>query len=145
MLSLSSTTAYAVQALSHLSERGEAYTLAHQVATATEIPGPYLSKILNSLVHAGFVEGKRGYQGGFRMVRKPDELTLWEVVCAVEGSAFTSACPLGNGPCDPQAPCPAHQVWDELRTQFEKSLRRLTVADLATFERRKSLMKGQVP
>ncbi len=135
MLTLSNTTGYAVLALGCLSDNRKEFKMANKVAECTGLPAPYLSKILNSLMHAGLVEGKRGCRGGFRLIKDPRELTLWEVAMAVEPESLKDHCPLGMDGCQAKEPCPAHHMWDSLKVQFEGTLRNLTVANMATFER----------
>ena len=136
MLSLTQTTGYAVRALGCLADGGADFLMARQVSDCTGIPLPYLSKVLNALAREGLIEAKRGYQGGFRLRRHASAISLLEVADAVEGPDWRNACLLGLDGCHTEDPCPAHPFWEKHRTEIERELGRLTVADMAEYERR---------
>ena len=136
MLSLSQTTGYAVRALGCLSDLKEGHLMARQIAECTGVPLPYLSKILNALVHAGLVHAKRGYQGGFSLAEPAGSLNLRQIADAVEGPGWDSSCLLGLDDCAEGDPCPAHPFWSRIRVLIKAELERLTVADMAAWERR---------
>jgi Rrf2 family protein len=135
MFGLSSSSSYAVLALSSLAGEGENWILARDLAAAIEAPLPYLSKILHGLSGAGIVEAKRGYRGGFRLLRRADQLTVGEIVIAVEGPDFLEGCLLGKAECSDRRACPAHAFWGLERERIRSQLQRLTLADVARFER----------
>src|SRR5271165_101255 len=92
---LSQTAEYALRAMVALATRsGEART-AQEIARASRVPLDYLSKVLNSLVRAGIVSGQRGRGGGFQIVRPVSEITVLEVVTAVDPLRRIRSCPLG--------------------------------------------------
>lgn len=136
MLSLSQTTGYAVRALGCLSDLREGHLMAREIADCTGVPLPYLSKVLNALVHAGLVQAKRGYRGGFCLAGPVQDLSLKRVADAVEGPDWGSACLLGLEDCSDADPCPAHAIWSGMRRQIQAELEQLTVADMAAWERR---------
>lgn len=88
MISLSHTTGYAILALSCLVGREGRRAFAKDISSHTDIPLPYLAKILNALGRAGITRSRRGYQGGVSLVRSPDKISLWDVAVAVEGEEF---------------------------------------------------------
>lgn len=135
MFGLSSSSSYAVLALSSLSGAGDSWILARNLAAAIDAPLPYLSKILHGLAGAGIVEAKRGYRGGFRLLRESDQLTVGEIVIAVEGPAFLEGCLLGKAECSDRRACPAHAFWGLERERIRSQLQRMTLAEVAAFER----------
>lgn len=135
MFSLSHTTGYAILALSCLTHSPERLVLAKEIADCTGIPLPYLSKILHAMRRCGLIEGKRGYRGGFALARRPEEMSLWEVTEAIEGKEWLPQCLLGLSGCDPQRVCPTHAFWTEERVRIENELKRVTLADVASFAR----------
>ena len=136
MFGLSSSSSYAVLALSSLSRAGDAWILARNLAAAIDAPLPYLSKILHGLAGVGMVEAKRGYRGGFRLLREADQLTVGEIVIAVEGPAFLEGCLLGKAECSDRRACPAHAFWGLERERIRSQLQRMTLAEVAEFERK---------
>ena len=137
MFGLSSSSSYAVLALSSLSGAGDSWILARDLAAAIDAPLPYLSKILHGLAGAGIVEAKRGYRGGFRLVRRADELTVGEIVIAVEGPAFLEGCLLGKAECSDRRACPAHAFWGLERERIRSQLQRMSLADVAASSRQR--------
>jgi len=139
MLSLTQTTSYAIRALGCLDGAKDQFLQAGRIAICTGIPSPYLSKILSELTRAGFVEGKRGYRGGFRLTRAAGSIQLAEIASRFEGDAWLGSCLLGLGACAPHDPCPAHECGESVRALLREEFQRLSVADMAGYERRASL------
>ena len=102
------------------------------IAQATGIAKPYLSKIVNQLVHRGFVVAKRCYRGGVSLARPASEITLLEVVQAIEGEGWSRPCLFGLEDCRAKSPCPAHALWQETRGKIEQALRVTTLAQVIT-------------
>jgi Rrf2 family iron-sulfur cluster assembly transcriptional regulator len=135
-LSLSQTAGYAILALCHLDPERERLVLARDIAERTGIPKAYLSKMLNQLQHAGLVTGKRGYRGGLKLVRPADQITLYEVVVAIDGEGWRQQCVLGLPGCGCGEPCPMHEFWGEERSRIEERLRAMNLAQIRDFQER---------
>jgi len=135
MFGFSGSSSYAVLALSCLAGESERWILARDLAAAIDAPLPYLSKILHGLAGAGFIEAKRGYRGGFRLARRADQLSVGEIVIAVEGPGYLEGCLLGKAECSDRRACPAHAFWGLERERIRSQLQRMTLADVARFER----------
>lgn len=108
--------------------------VAKDIAGCTDIPQPYLSKLLHALTGSDLIAAKRGYRGRFQLTRPAREISLLEVVEAVDGSAWSSGCLLGLEECTDARACPAHVFWKEQRRRIEAELARLTLSDMAEFE-----------
>ena len=102
----------------------------HDVAKATKLPSSYLSKIIQRLAQSGLVRTFRGPGGGIELGRSPEAITLWSLVCAMEGRANVERCALGLGTCSPEKPCPVHSRWAPLREGFQALLEGTTLAAL---------------
>lgn len=102
-----------------------------EIAAQTGVAGPYLSQILHTLVKAGLVIAKRGYRGGFRLVRPAEEVTVMEVVEAMEKRSRSPRCLLGLTECTDHQGCPVHLLWKTTRPQVEARLSQLTLAEVA--------------
>jgi Rrf2 family protein len=87
MLSLSSRTHYAALALTHLTSRhdGISLTKSAEIAHSEGIPQSYLEQLMSQLCKSGIVFSHRGAQGGYRLAREPETVTLREVIEAVDG------------------------------------------------------------
>ncbi len=76
MLSLNQTTGYAILALAYLEQSPGRPRLAKDIAAATGVPLPYLSKLLHALTRTGLIHGKRGYRGGFTLAKPTSQISL---------------------------------------------------------------------
>ncbi len=132
----SQTCEYAIRAMIEIAKRptGE-FALAKDLAEKLNIPHQYLSKILQQLVRSRVLESTRGRLGGFRMVHKPDEVLLLEIVRPFEDIQKTEECILGEAKCSDATACPLHEFWKAVRTRYEEQLHTKTLGDFARFER----------
>jgi Rrf2 family protein len=138
MLSLSRTTGYSIQALSCLeSEACSNHSIA-VVAKCSGVPRSYLSKIINSLAQRGLVVTRRGYRGGISLARDPADISLLEIVEAVEGEEWLGECLLGMDECDHKINCVTHTFWDRIRREIAEELRKTSLASLIRFKRRRT-------
>jgi Rrf2 family iron-sulfur cluster assembly transcriptional regulator len=131
MLSFSHTTGYAILALGCVESGNGHWVLSQQIHKCTGIPMPYLRKVLNALGQAGLIRTKRGYRGGFVLARPATEITLTDVVEAMERENPIPDCLLGLPGCSDATPCPLRSFWREERAKIERQLRDVTVAEAA--------------
>jgi Rrf2 family protein len=103
---------------------------AQDVAAELEIPANYLAKILQSLARSGILVSERGRNGGFRLSRPPEQVTLMEVVEVFENLGTTRQCLLGRGTCSDQNGCPAHDEWKAASAPAFRFFETRTLADL---------------
>ena len=109
--------------------RGELVTI-REIAEATGISKPYLGKILHYLRRAGLLEAKRGQGGGFALAREPGEISVFDVILAVEGESWRVGCLLyPETPAD-QVGCSVRGLWGDLRALIEEKLRSVTLDGL---------------
>ena len=137
MLSLSQTSGYAILALSCLDDSPGHWMLAKDIAARTGVPRQYLSTILHALGKAGLVLTKRGYKGGFVLTRPASDISVLDVVLAVDGDAWLGKCLLGLEVCADDRACPTHAFWKVERAKIQARLARITLKDVADFERRR--------
>lgn len=141
MLCLSQTTGYAVRALVCLDEQGGHANLIRDIAKCAGIPKPYLARIINDLAHEGLVAAKRGYRGGIALARPAGEISLLQVVEAVEGPDWIAPCLLGLNDCAAHKNCPAHVVWQRVAKQLKAVMSRTTLADVMASPMRKRALR----
>ncbi|MBI3141627.1 MAG: Rrf2 family transcriptional regulator [Bacteroidetes bacterium] len=92
-----------------------------EIATVTRSPRSFTAKILQQLVKAGLLESTRGRTGGFR-IPEPNEITLADVVMAIDGQKLMTGCVLGFKVCSSANPCPIHTKVENLRAFLAKTL-----------------------
>jgi len=118
--------------------------MARKLAGREGIPTPALSKTLQRLARRGLLESVRGRGGGFCLARSPREITIADIVEAIDGRAVLRRCSLGYSNCRPQDPCYVDRALAEARTAFRSQLSKITLHDLArtrTFIRRRKSRK----
>jgi len=126
---ISQTVEYALRAIVTIAQNDGRPCTAQQISAVTRVPGPYLSKVMQGLVRANLVSSKRGLHGGFALTKDASDLTVWEVVDAVEPIQRIRECPLGIGSHE-GALCPLHRRLDNAMKLVEESFRSTTVAEL---------------
>ena len=125
-------TDYAVRIMLELASLplGEKVQL-NELIESTGVRGSFLSKVVQRLVHAGMVSSHRGTRGGFSLRVPGEEITLLDVIEAIEGPTQMNLC-LGNGPgCDRKSWCGVHPVWQKAQSAFIQMLASESIAHLA--------------
>ena len=127
---------YALRVMIDLAEHQEdGYPPMKDVAKRQSVSLGYMEKILPVLVKNGIVEGLQGKTGGYRLIRKPEEYTLGEILRLTEGSLAPVAClECGATPCDKATDCRTLPVWTELDRRINEYLDSVTVSDLLKFD-----------
>ena len=126
----SQTQEYALRAVVWLAQHQSEGAVGNQViAEGTAVPTSYLSKVLQQLAREGIVESKRGVGGGFQLTRDPDELTVLEVVNAVDPMRRITSCPLGLKTHKHKL-CPMHNRLDEALEMVEAALGNSTIREV---------------
>jgi Rrf2 family protein len=95
-----------------------------------EYPEAALAKSLQRLSAGGIVISSRGPGGGFRLARPPEEISLQDVIAAVDGEARAQECALGGTSCSESSWCPIHDHWSRAKSALSDMLRTTTIADL---------------
>lgn len=130
---ISQTAEYALRAIVYLADQDEPRTTA-QIAAGTHVPAGYLAKVMQNLSRARLVDSRRGLNGGFTLAVDADELTILEVVNAVDPIQRIRECPLGLHGTNL---CPLHRRLDDAAQLVEQAFRESTVAELLNVPRRK--------
>jgi len=125
---------YASRALLSLALRADEAvpTSVRDIAERTGLPQPYLEQILLALKGAGLVRSKRGVGGGYVLARPPEQITLGEIVSAVDGPIAVGdfGRPHENGACDHEGQCALLAVWAEVGEHMRRHLDSFTLADM---------------
>ncbi len=102
-------------------------TLSH----ATQLPEPTVSKILKSLVRAGIIRSTRGINGGYGLMRAPADISVEDIIRAIDGPIFITSCADGLEPdCNLGASCSVRGRWDSVNTALREMLRCVTLAEM---------------
>ncbi len=104
---------------------------ARDICEKAGVPEPYSRKVFQSLVQGGFLRAVLGPGGGYELKRKPSQITLLQVIHAVDGNLTFGKCLLGRPRCGSK-PCLLHNVWGGIRVSVVKSLSQLTLSDIVS-------------
>lgn len=122
-------TDYAIRCVHFLSSSKDGTLIVDRIAEEMCIPKTFLAKILQKLVKAGIVKSFRGAKGGCRLSRKPADITLLDVIEAIQGPVAMNACALDSSVCGLSSKCSVHPVWIEVRKEVENILRKKNFAE----------------
>lgn len=126
----SQTVEYALRAVICLAQQATSGPVDSQrIAEATQVPPSYLAKILQDLARTEILVSKRGAGGGFQLAISPDELSILDVVNAVDPLQRITGCPLSL-PSHCKMLCPMHARLDESLAQVEQTLRTSTIREM---------------
>jgi Rrf2 family protein len=132
MMELTRKGEYAIRGVLYLAQQPrEKVCLLSEIAEATEAPQSFLAKIFQSFAKIGIVNSYRGTGGGFTLGRSPAQITLREVVEAVEGPIIPNRCLTGAGACVRGEECNVHPVWRKVQSQVVHILDGVTIEELA--------------
>jgi Rrf2 family transcriptional regulator, iron-sulfur cluster assembly transcription factor len=129
----SSSTEYAMRGLSELAGRVSAgdMVMLDEIVSGTDLPRDFVAKIFQRLVRAGILRSAKGRGGGFALARPPHEITLMNIVEAMEGPQRLDQCVVGLEKCNDHMPCPQHDLYKPIRQRLKDYLNTTTLADLA--------------
>ena len=123
---------YAVRAMTYLARFPEGHVASlHDIGQAQEIPESFLAKILQILVHAGLAVSQRGAHGGFALARPAEQITMRDVIQAVDGPISVNLCTLDPEECERSGNCEVHKAWLRAQEQLMDVLGGVTLSSLA--------------
>jgi len=118
---------YGVQAALDLAEHGGAAPVSiREIASRQGLPEAYLEQLMGPLRKMGIVQSARGPQGGYTLSASPEDVSVADIVRALDGEAWAAECPCGGT----DANCLDHTLWRRVASAFTASLERETLASL---------------
>ncbi len=136
MLRLNRMTDYGVVALSKMAlaaniPDGEQMTVA-QLACDTGVNQPTVAKLMKQLAHAGIVTSQRGAHGGYSLARPAEDISVTEIIEALEGPIELTSCVDGaDTNCGVESVCPMRGNWDRVNGAIRGALEDITLAEMA--------------
>ncbi len=131
MIRLNKLTDYGVVVLA-LMARQHAVATAPQLAQQSGVPLPTVAKILTHLARDGIVTSQRGVAGGYHLARAADQISMAEIVAALEGPIALTSCVDGTvGGCEVEQLCPMRGNWDRVNQAVRSALEQVTLADMS--------------
>ena len=130
MIRMSKLTDYAILLLAHLARASGTMT-AQELAARSRVPLPTVSKLAKELSKAGLVVSHRGRNGGYGLARRAEEISVAEIVEALEGPIALTDCNLHEGACSQEPSCHVRTPWQQINRAVHDALSRIRLADLA--------------
>ena len=130
MLRISRLTDYGTVLLAHLATHQATVCSAADVAEATGIAPPTVSKLLKLLARAGLVSSTRGANGGYRLALAPQNITAADVIDALEGPVSITECSSSAGDCEHEGVCSVGGAWQRINVAIRRALQDVTLNDL---------------
>ena len=132
MLRLGRMTDFGVVVLSQMALVEEPLSTASSLAEATGLPMPSVSKVLKLLARAQVVTSHRGVNGGYSLARPAEEITVEQIITALEGPVALTSCVEGTkGNCEVETLCPLNGRWDKVNAAIRGALDAITLAEIA--------------
>jgi len=130
MLRVTKFTDYATVVLSAMAAEATAVLSASELAERAGLEVPTVSKLLKPLAQAGLVEGFRGANGGYRLARPANAISLIEIVEAMEGPVGMTECSVHGGNCGIEDQCGVRANWRRINDVVAEALRSVTLAQM---------------
>lgn len=128
---LSKSCEYGLRATLYLASLDrDGYVSIGAISKELGISFPFLTKIFQKLNEADLLDSRRGPKGGVALTKPADDVTLYEIVVAIDGDDLFRECVLGLPGCGEAEPCPLHDRWAEKRDYLEQMFRNTTLAEL---------------
>ena len=129
---LSKSCIYGIQATIHVAAaEGSSYVSIGKIAEQLNISFHFLTKVLQHFTSAGILRSYRGPKGGVSLALPAKDISLYDLINAVDGTSVFTECMLGLPGCGKAEPCPAHDHWVEVRTKFTDIAMSVSLEELA--------------
>src|SRR5579872_2033988 len=134
MLRLSKKADYALMAMKHLAVRGDrGASSAREIAEQYGIPIELMAKVLQKLVRRGLLASHQGTRGGYQLARVPGQISVADVIQAIDGPVTVTACSTeDDGQCEQFAKCNVRDPLWKVRQRILSALGECTIAELAS-------------
>lgn len=131
MLRLSKMTDYGTVLLAHMAQRPAAVHTATDLAEATHLNGPTVSKLLKALTKSGLLASQRGAHGGYTLAREPGDISAADIINAIEGGMGITECAGDHSSCAIEAHCDVGGAWQRINLAIHDALKSVSLAELA--------------
>jgi len=103
---------------------------AREIAEARDVPEVYMQKVLHALAEEGLVQSHRGVFGGFSLLKKPEEITILQIMEVLQGPVAINKCVLKKDLCPRERECLIQEGWSKIQSSLLDFLGNVTLADL---------------
>jgi Rrf2 family iron-sulfur cluster assembly transcriptional regulator len=136
-MQITRATEYAIRGILYLcSQPKGSVCLLNEISERQQIPPSFLSKVFQNLSRAGIVSSSRGTGGGFTLGKDPSEITLLDVLEAIEGPISLNVCLTNGSACENQPNCAVHPIWCEVQDRMIEAMKKYNFDELAETNRK---------
>jgi len=132
MLRLSKKADYALLALRHMAAAQKSTVASRELAEHYDLPPELLAKVLQQLVRAGLLSSHQGIRGGYGLAKKPSDISVADVIVAIDGPMTVTACSETDHSCDQFSKCNIRDPLWKMKDRILAALAATTVAELAS-------------
>ncbi len=135
---LSNSCKYGIRAVTYIASQppGSGNIGLRQIAAALGLPTPFLAKILQLLSKQKILSSTKGPHGGFILLRKPGQITLFDIVRAIDGDELFTNCVMHNNQCRcsdiEKAPCLLHDEYTDIRVSLSRLFKDKTIENIVS-------------
>lgn len=128
----SKTSEYAIKIMIYLGTHKENEKLhgVREICEMLKSPEAFTAKILQQLVRAELLSSMKGKNGGFKIEKKTKEITIFDIVKAIDGDKSFTRCILGLADCSGENPCPLHHKYYKIKNEIQKNILNTNIKDL---------------
>lgn len=130
MLRMSKLTDYGTVVMTYLAAEPGRWHTAAEIAGQIHVAAPTVSKILKTLARHGLVQSHRGVKGGYNLARPASQITMAEVISAMEGPFGLTECSSNPGLCVQEASCSVRANWQKVNQAIRRALEGVTLAEM---------------
>jgi FeS assembly SUF system regulator len=143
MIRITKQTDYGIVLLTHMAGRPERQYNAPDLSGETRLPLPMVSKILKLLAREGVLASHRGVKGGYSLARPADEISMADIIAALEGPIAITECVSVESDCSHEPVCPVRSNWQRINEAVREALEGITLAELAPSKEPKLVTLGR--
>ncbi len=131
MIRMSKLTDYGIVLLTYFARHPEGSTHnARDLAAVAGLPVPTVGKILKMLAREALLVSRRGAKGGYSLARQPEEISVAEIISALEGPVGLTECSAGDSACGQEGWCPTRGNWNQINRVVLEALRGITLSEM---------------
>lgn len=131
MLRVSKLTDYGTVVMTYLARESEQLHSVTEIASAVRLAAPTVSKILKQLAREGLVVSHRGAKGGYSLARRPESISMVEIIDALEGRVGLTECGSSPGLCSQESACSIRTNWQRINSAVRGALAGVSLAEMA--------------
>jgi FeS assembly SUF system regulator len=130
MLRISKLTDYGIVIATHLASCGEPHPVS-DLSVETQIPAPTVAKVLKALAKAEVVVSQRGARGGYQLARRPEDISVVQIIEALDGPIAVTECVDDESVCSHEARCSVRANWQRINDAVFAALENIRLSDMA--------------